>query len=68
MYPSILYVKEVVISSLPSCPSNSTGILPKFTMDKTKCKVKNILKDELGNILGSDVSNKVFRIKIGSVE
>jgi hypothetical protein len=37
-------------------------------MDKTKCKVKNILKDELGKILRSDVSNKVFRIKIGSVE
>jgi hypothetical protein len=37
-------------------------------MDKTKCKVKNILKDELGNILESDVSNKVFRIKIGSIE
>jgi len=37
-------------------------------MDKTKCKVKIILKDGLGKILGSDVSNKVFRIKIGSVE
>jgi hypothetical protein len=49
-------------------PTNSNGILPKFTMDKTKCKVKNILKDELGNILESNVSNKVFRIKIGSVE
>jgi len=26
MYPRTLYVKEVVASPLPSCPSNSTGV------------------------------------------
>ena len=49
-------------------PTNSNGILPKFTMDKTKRKMKVILKDASGKTLDSDVSNKVFRMKIGSVE
>jgi len=39
---------------------------PVFATDKTKCKVKVILKDGLGKTLGSDVSNKVFSIKVGS--
>jgi hypothetical protein len=37
-------------------------------MDKTKRKMKVILKDASGKTLDSDVSNKVFRMKIGSVE
>jgi len=37
-------------------------------MDKTKRKMKVIFKDASGKTLGSDVSNKVFRMKIGSVE
>ena len=42
--------------------------LPEFAADKAKRKMKVILKDASGKTLGSDVSNKVFRIKIGSVE
>jgi hypothetical protein len=37
-------------------------------MDKTKRKMKVILKDASGKTLGSDVSNKIVSIKIGSVE
>ena len=64
MYPRTLYVKEVRVSSMPPSPSNSNGILPKFATDKTKCKGKVILKDALKKTLGSDVSNKGFRIKL----
>ena len=59
MYPHTLYVKEVRVPSTPPSPPNANRILPKFTMDKTKCRVKIILKEELGKHLGSNVSNKV---------
>jgi len=35
---------------------------PLVTEAKTKCKVKVVLKDELGNKLGSDVSDAFFTI------
>jgi len=37
--------------------------LPPVKADKTKCKVKVILKDVKGNIVGSDVSDRFFTIQ-----
>ena len=55
-------------SLFPPCPlaHQFDWSFPVFATDKTKCKVKVILKDALGKTLGSDVSNKVFSIKVGS--
>ena len=39
--------------------------LSEFAVDKTRCKVKVILKDGLGKTPGGDVNNKVFSIKVG---
>ena len=59
MYPCTLYVKEVLVPSTPPSPHNANRILPKFTMDKAKCRGKIIIKEELGKNLESNVSNKM---------
>jgi hypothetical protein len=46
-------------------PSND-GIfswkVPSVTKDKTRCKVKVVLKDAVGNSVGSDMSDNIFTI------
>jgi len=55
-----------LIATLPGGdPGNHTypwEPLPTVTIDKTKCKVRVVLKDVVGNILGSDVSDGFFSI------
>jgi hypothetical protein len=38
---------------------------PEVLADKTKCKVKVVLKDAEGRVIGSDMSDKVFTIRRG---
>ena len=47
---------------LGSDPESYTVKLPKVTTNKTKCKVKVVLKDGNGKTVGSDVSDRVFTI------
>jgi C1A family cysteine protease len=51
--------------TIPAPPDNTGSYLwsvPGVTKDKTKCKVKVILKDTKGNVVGSDVSASTFTI------
>jgi len=80
MYPCTFYVKEVVTGKLAGCPPMGVQLhflpallpiqfgwsLPGFAVAKAKRKMNVILKDASGKTLGGNVSNKVFRIKIGS--
>ena len=51
-----------LITTLAGDKTNYDWTVPTVTAPKTKCKVKVVLKDATGNIIGSDVSDAFFTI------
>jgi hypothetical protein len=52
----------IPITTLSGNPGSYTWTVPAVPADKTKCKVKLVLKDAAGNNLGSDISDNFFTI------
>ena len=45
-----------LITALPDNTGSYLWSVPKVEKDKTKCKVKVVLKDAMGKVVGSDMS------------
>jgi hypothetical protein len=52
-----------LITTLEANPESYTWKIPSVKWEKTKCKVKLVLKDATGKIIGRDSSNKYFTIQ-----
>jgi hypothetical protein len=50
------------IPAITGNPGTYSWTVPTVSTSKTKCKVKVVLKDSAGNIVGSDVSDMWFKI------
>jgi hypothetical protein len=55
--------KKIDMSADPSNDGSFSWTIPPVTTDKTKCKVKILLKDSANNSVGSDMSDSVFTIQ-----
>jgi len=63
----LLYTRDggttwIPITPLTDNPETYDWPIPTVPADKTKCKVKVVLKDSAGNILGNDISDNTFTI------
>jgi C1A family cysteine protease len=55
------------IITLADDPGSYLWPVPPVGGDKTKCKVKMVLKDAMGNMVGNDTSNDTFTITHGPI-
>ena len=55
------------ITTLPGNPGSYSWPVPPVGKDKTKCKVKVVLKDGTGKVVGSDTSDFTFTITHGPI-
>ena len=55
------------ITTLPGNPGSYSWPVPPVAKDKTKCKVKVVLKDGTGKVVGSDTSDFTFTITHGPI-
>jgi C1A family cysteine protease len=55
------------LTTLPGNPGSYSWPVPFMAKDKTKCKVKVVLKDGTGKVVGSDTSDFTFTITHGPI-
>jgi len=56
-----------ITSLIESTGSYSWQTVPVVAKDKTKCRVKVVLKDRLEKVVGSDTSDSTFTITHGLI-